>query len=78
MLGKTIDEIKQHCIERALKGFILPKTSELIEDHSLVYLCKKAAAVVNDIISYYTPPRSTGTFFLLPPVLHGLPCFGAG
>lgn len=32
----------QQAIEKALKGFVLQKKMELIEGHSLIYLCKKS------------------------------------
>jgi len=46
--GSFNDTVAFHCqqaIEKALKGFVLYKTSELAEGHSLVYLCKKAATI---------------------------------
>lgn len=46
--GYFNDIIAFHCqqaIEKALKGFMLFKTSELAEGHSLVYLCKQASAM---------------------------------
>ncbi|HHW45419.1 MAG TPA: HEPN domain-containing protein [Clostridiales bacterium] len=33
----------QQAIEKALKGFILERTNELLEGHSLVFLCRRAA-----------------------------------
>lgn len=35
----------QQSIEKALKGFILKNTNELVDGHSLVYLCKKAGII---------------------------------
>lgn len=33
----------QQAIEKALKGFILEKTQELLDGHSLVFLCRRAS-----------------------------------
>lgn len=33
----------QQAIEKALKGFILERTNHLLDGHSLVYLCRRAA-----------------------------------
>lgn len=35
----------QQAIEKGLKGFILKSSNELIEGHSLIYLCKKAGVI---------------------------------
>jgi len=40
------DVVAFHCqqaIEKALKGFLLRKTGQIAEGHSLIYLCKEAA-----------------------------------
>jgi len=53
--GYFNDTVAFHCqqsIEKALKGFILYKTSELAEGHSLVYLCKQASAIDDTFKTY--------------------------
>ncbi|MDR1663673.1 MAG: HEPN domain-containing protein [Clostridiales bacterium] len=37
----------QQAVEKAFKGFILKNKQELIDGHSLVYLCRKAIEVDN-------------------------------
>ena len=42
------DVVAFHCqqaIEKSLKGYLLKQTGELVEGHSLIYLCKKASVI---------------------------------
>lgn len=42
----------QQAIEKALKGFLLYKTAELAEGHSLIYLCKQAGNLDNQFKTF--------------------------
>ncbi|WP_094546353.1 HEPN domain-containing protein [Petroclostridium xylanilyticum] len=40
------DVVAFHCqqaVEKALKGYLLKKTGQIVEGHSLIYLCKEAS-----------------------------------
>lgn len=38
----------QQAIEKALKGFLLKEAGDIVEGHSLIYLCKQASSYNNE------------------------------
>ena len=54
----------QQAIEKALKAFILRKKSNLIEGHSLVYLCKIAGNIEPDIKNFLKDCAFVNQFYI--------------
>lgn len=42
----------QQCIEKSLKGFLLRKFGNVVEGHSLIYLCKESSKVKDTFKKY--------------------------
>ena len=59
--------ISFHCqqsIEKAMKGFILARKSELIEGHSLIYLCKISSNLDPNIKSFLKECAYVNQFYI--------------
>ena len=54
----------QQAIEKALKSFILKNNLQLIEGHSLVYLCKKSAGIDIKMKQYIKDCAFVNQFYL--------------
>jgi len=54
----------QQAIEKAYKGFVLKKKDELIEGHSLVYLCKIAMETDNSLKEFMKDSAYVNQFYL--------------
>lgn len=49
------DMVAFHCqqaIEKALKGFLINKLNEIVEGHSLIYLCKESSKIEIEFKKY--------------------------
>lgn len=42
----------QQCIEKSLKGFLLRKFGNVVEGHSLIYLCKESSKIKDTFKKY--------------------------
>lgn len=63
-IGSMVAFHCQQSIEKALKGYILKNTNELVEGHSLVYLCKKASSINVNIKSYLKDCAFVNQFYV--------------
>lgn len=54
----------QQAIEKALKGYILKNGLELIEGHSLIYLCKQALKYNNSLKQYMKDCAYVNQFYI--------------
>jgi HEPN domain-containing protein len=54
----------QQAIEKSIKGYLLFHTQELIEGHSLVYLCKRASKINSKFINYIKDCAYTNQYYI--------------
>ena len=54
----------QQAMEKGLKGFILQHLIELTEGHSLVYLCKRASGIDEEIKRYLKDCAYVNQFYI--------------
>jgi len=54
----------QQAIEKAYKGFILKQREELVEGHSLIYLCKKIADIDTSFKMFMKDSAYVNQFYL--------------
>jgi len=54
----------QQTIEKAYKGFILKHKEELIEGHSLIYLCKKVSEIDDSFKQFMKDSAFVNQFYL--------------
>lgn len=54
----------QQAIEKAYKGFILKYKEELIDGHSLIYLCKKAMEIDKDMKLFMKDSAYVNQFYI--------------